>query len=238
MKQIAICDDDSESLRYIHSLAENFLKSRGFSDVSLNDFNCAQSFIAHLENIKKVDIALLDVCMGDFSGIEVAKRIRAKNCVTKIIFFAQSAEFAVEAFSVNASHYLVKPFSQAEFEEAMERVSDVLKTSDKQKQILITEKGKITTVIAVSDIDYIESIGYHRYVHTKQKLFVEVVKTLSAFLQELNELSPDEFISPYRGYIVNLSSIRTITSKSIKMKDGTSILIKPGEFKQIKAKFF
>ena len=75
------------------------------------------------------------------------------------------------------------------------------------------------------DIIYIESIGYTRVVHTWGGVYEEMRKTLSSLLEELDGLCPGRFFSPYRGYIVNLDHIATITPAHIEMRDGSRILM-------------
>ena len=60
----------------------------------------------------------------------------------------------------------------------------------------------------------------------------------SMMFAELEELTPGQFIQPYRGYIVNLDAIRTISSDKIIMQNGDFILIKRGDFRHLKDLFF
>ena len=130
---------------------------------------------------------------------------------------------------MNAVHYLVKPFSQGQFDEALERTIDLFKAKP---------KGGTATIVDIAKIIYIESLGHNRYVHTVKGVLTECQRTLARFLDELGSLSAGQFISPYRGYIINLAAVRTITPKSIQMNDGTDILIKPGDFRTLKEKWF
>lgn len=63
---------------------------------------------------------LLDICMPGLLGTDIAREVRQRKDKTEIVFLTGSDEFAVEAFTLKAAHYLVKPFSQDEFDEALE----------------------------------------------------------------------------------------------------------------------
>ena len=58
------------------------------------------------------DIALLDINMPEMSGLELAARIRALDPSTAIIFLTGYSEYAVDAFRLHASGYLVKPVNK------------------------------------------------------------------------------------------------------------------------------
>lgn len=60
----------------------------------------------------RVDLALLDIDMPDMSGIELAARIKRKSPDTAIIFLTGYAQYALDAFSVHAAGYLLKPVSR------------------------------------------------------------------------------------------------------------------------------
>ena len=57
-------------------------------------------------------------------------------------------------------------------------------------------------------------------------------------MEEFNNLSPGQFIQPYRGYIVNQNVIRTITPEHLVLHNGDSILIKRGDFRRLREIFF
>ena len=105
-------------------------------------------------------------------------------------------------------------------------------------RVLVHMRNAVVQSIECDDIIYIESIGYTRVVHTWGGVYEEMRKTLSSLLEELDGLCPGRFFSPYRGYIVNLDHIATITPAHIEMRDGSRILIKRGDFRRIRDIFF
>ena len=58
------------------------------------------------------DIALLDIDMPGMNGLELAARIREMHPDTAIIFLTGYAEYALDAFKLHASGYLLKPINR------------------------------------------------------------------------------------------------------------------------------
>jgi two-component system LytT family response regulator len=75
------------------------------------------------------DVLLLDVQMPEMSGFEVLDAI-PRDALPLVIFITAHSEFAVRAFEEQALDYLLKPFSNRRFYDAIRRVKDLLRTRD------------------------------------------------------------------------------------------------------------
>ena len=58
------------------------------------------------------DIALLDINMPDMNGLKLAAEIKRMSSDTAVIFLTGYSEYALDAFEVHASGYLLKPVSK------------------------------------------------------------------------------------------------------------------------------
>lgn len=95
------------------------------------------------------DILLMDVYLPDGNGIKSAKILREKGYEGIIIFKSSSRENAIEAYSVNALHYLVKPVSQEQLDRAMEKaVAEILRHTEagEEKNVQLTSGTLYTKV--------------------------------------------------------------------------------------------
>lgn len=241
MVQLAICDDNEKERTAVRSFLDEFLLEREKIQpekiqLNIEEFDSALALDNEIQGGNAPDILLLDICMAGMNGVRLAQKIREKGLGTKIVFLTSSRDYAVEAFSLDACHYLVKPFSKEDFAVALDRALESFKNGP--KKITLTGEGGQNHIVDIDEIVYIESIRYKRYVHAKSGVLTEARLTLTKLLELLESLSPGQFISPYRGYIVNLDEIRTITSRDIEMQNGDRILIKPGDFAKIKKIYF
>jgi len=73
-------------------------------------FDNAYDALAYLKN-HHTDIVILDINMPDIDGIALAARIKDQHPDTSIIFLTGYSEYAVDAFALHASGYLLKPVS-------------------------------------------------------------------------------------------------------------------------------
>lgn len=60
----------------------------------------------------RADLALLDIDMPEMNGLELAAGIKADSPDTAVIFITGYSEYALDAFSVRASGYLLKPVNR------------------------------------------------------------------------------------------------------------------------------
>ena len=74
-------------------------------------FSYPDEALAWLGN-HSADIALLDIDMPSMSGIELAAKIKALRPEVAVIFLTGYSQYALDAFNVHASGYLLKPITK------------------------------------------------------------------------------------------------------------------------------
>lgn len=60
-----------------------------------------------------VDLALLDINMPGMTGLALARRLRELNPRTAVIFLTASDRYALDAYEVHPTSYLLKPLDEA-----------------------------------------------------------------------------------------------------------------------------
>lgn len=236
MLKITICDDSPEQLTLIRSSLLTYFASHE-EQPEISAFSSSLLFLESLDKSGGCDIALLDICMPGILGTEVAKEIRTRRDKTEIIFLTTSDEYAVDAFVLKAAHYLLKPFTQAQFDEAMDRA--MARFADGTvKNIVIKPEGGGAQMVDIGEILYIETQKHILTVHMKTGVCTEGQRSLSRLMEELEKLSPGQFITPYKGYLVNQKAIAAIEPEQIVLRGGARIPIPKRGFRELQNAYF
>lgn len=74
---------------------------------------------------RSVDVAFLDIEMPEINGIELAKKIHEKDLNVKVVFLTAYANYALDAFGVDAIGYLMKPYSLDQVKEQLEKAKRI-----------------------------------------------------------------------------------------------------------------
>lgn len=102
----AICvDDEPLAVEYTMEQCASLREIR-----EIKGFTDAKSALDYLR-CHMVDLALLDINMPEIDGITLAERIKKLCPHTAILFLTAYREYALDAYSVHPSGYLLKPVS-------------------------------------------------------------------------------------------------------------------------------
>ena len=77
----------------------------------VNGFVSAADALGWLEK-HSADVALLDIDMPGMNGLQLAEKIKTISPDTKIVFVTGYSDYAVDAFKIKASGYLLKPVTK------------------------------------------------------------------------------------------------------------------------------
>jgi two-component system LytT family response regulator len=172
----------------------------------------------------KPDVVFLDVQMPGMSGVEVVDAIGEEK-MPATIFVTAYEQFAVKAFDIAAVDYLVKPFDDDRFVQALRRARERVGESKSNyiDRIPVENRGQVR-VIPVAVIDYITASGPYAELHAAGRTFA-----IRERMQTLEEkLDPDVFFRIHRSAIVRLDRIDTLLRSSggdygVRLKDGTEL---------------
>ena len=123
MKAIAVDDE----LYMLEALEEAIRASSDITQVaSFSSCSAALSYV--MEN--PVDIAFLDINMRGIGGLGLAEKIIGVQPRCKIIFCTGYGEYAVSAFQLHASGYLMKPITAEAVQKEIDHIKGI-KTTEK-----------------------------------------------------------------------------------------------------------
>lgn len=236
MLRVAICDDEESQLSLISRATEVYFSKQ---EESVEYRTYRNGFTLLDDWLKKggTDILLLDICMPGMIGTEVAEAIRKNKDKTEIIFLTTSTEFAVAAFALKATHYLVKPFTQVQFDEALDRAMLRIRQAHCHKVLLRIVGGGVR-VVDLEEIVCVESSSHTQTVYLRDGQEVTVRQSLMQLLEWFNSISEGQFVSPFKGYIVNQAAIRIIRPERIEMVNGKVIPLAKREYRQFSKQYF
>jgi two-component system, LytTR family, response regulator len=173
-----------------------------------------ESGMEAVEQIRKSksDLVFLDVQMPECGGFDVLELLG--NELPIIIFVTAYDEYALRAFEAGALDYLLKPFDDARFARALNRAKDRLahyvpSRSRPADRLVVKTKGQVL-FLSVTDIDWIEAVGYYACVHVGTDTHI-IRRTL---LDLERDLGDERFIRIHRSTIVNLERIHGLEVRS------------------------
>ena len=167
---------------------------------------------------QKPHLVFLDVQMPKLTGFEMLELL---DDAPVIIFTTAYDQYAIKAFEINAVDYLLKPFSEERFREAVQKA--LMRLGEKEKQGIDQLKGHLDKsagiisrvvvrsgggirVIPVEEIAYIEALDDYVMIYTEAGRFIKQ-KTMKFFD---GHLPGGEFIRVHRSYIVKAGLIEKI----------------------------
>jgi len=236
-----IADDERPAREFL----KNLLREFDFVELVGEAENGSEA----VEIIKKVkpDLALLDLQMPEITGIEVVKLIR-KTQMPIIAFVTAFDEYAIQAFEVGATDYLLKPIEKLRLAETLARVSERLEHKDFREVESEKLKKTIETYDEIVRQPFLERIPVKR----NEEIFLVPVREIASIiadgellyitnlqnkrfiinyrLKDLEmRLSPDKFIRLSRGALVNIEMISSVApmpggTYEIKLKNGQEII--------------
>jgi len=224
------------------------------SVIECGDAASARDNIARL----RPDIAFLDIEMPGSNGLEVADTLDPRGPV--VVFITAYSSYATQAFDVSAVDYVLKPFSDRRFNEAVERAkrrvrerrlgelaTQVAEVSAELRpeeggspspsqvsylQRLAFKEGDRSVVVKTTDVLWIEAEDYYVLIHSKQGR--HMVRASMASLE--HRLDPHRFRRVHRTAIVNLDEVRTMHDRGgllLTLSDGSEVSVSRSRRTQI-----
>lgn len=219
------------------SLARDLIKAylKKFEDIEVIA-ECGDGFQglkAIQEN--KPDLIFLDVQMPKITGFEMLELLDEPPV---IIFSTAFDQYAIKAFELNATDYLLKPYAEQRFSEAVEKakqkigsvsvVKEELETlqdtraeSDESLDRIVVKTGNKIQILPLEVISHFEAQDDYVAIHSDQGKFLKLMR-----MKHLeNRLPTGEFVRIHRSHIVNVKQIEKL---ELYEKDSYLLSLKTG----------
>jgi len=196
------------------------------------------------------DLVFMDIQMPRLTGLEVLELTGRRDGV---IFTTAYDEHAIKAFELHAVDYLLKPFSKARFDDALERARTlrlatraapatpsaldalVARRAERLERVLIRDREQVH-VIAVERIECIEAQGDYLAVYAEGKCHLKPQR-----ISEIEEqLDPRSFLRVHRSFIINLAQLLTIEKHgaeghAARLRSGKRVPISRSGYERLRA---
>lgn len=215
MLNIAICDDNLEERTLIESEAKKILNELDVK-FEIYKLNNKEEMFLYLGN-GNINILLLDVCMPDINGFEIAKRFGDK--VDFVIFISGNDNYVFEAVKYSPYRFIRKS-NLGELYEAFKSIIEYYSNGSYFIDIKTINNGR--TAVKLKDIVYIESQGDKLTIFT-EKYEYEVRDSLKNIETRLGK----NFMRVHRGFIINLNKIYQIKRFDVELAKNGGIVTIP-----------
>lgn len=156
------------------------------------------------------DLVLLDIHMPGADGITLAQTLRTLPNPPAVVFVTAHAEYAVNAFELEAVDYLTKPVRLERLQAALQKVERLtqskkgLEPEMPEEVLIIQERGR-TERVPLSEVLYFKAELKYVTVRTAAKSYI-----LDGSLSELEEKYASQFMRVHRNALVDRRAVRAL----------------------------
>lgn len=204
------------------------------ADARVGEVETAADAIAALKVLEAgpFDGVFLDIRMPGLTGLELARVLSRFAAPPPVVFVTAYDDAAVDAFSLRAVDYLLKPVRAARLAEAVGRVVDARPHAEgasappapsappADSGTIAVELGGVTRFLQVTDVRYVEAQGDYARLHTASGS--HLVRVPLAALEE--RWAPVGFVRVHRSYLVatgHISELRVEPGGGHSVRVGT-----------------
>lgn len=152
------------------------------------------------------DAVFLDIELAGGSGLAAARILGGKGDAPAVVFVTAHAEFAVDAFALEAFDYLLKPVEPERLARVVARLEERRPAAREPRRIPVVAGGR-TELVDHEQVRYVQAEGDYSRVHTYDRSYLS-----TASLGELEEALPAaRFLRIHRSYLVNLACVASVS---------------------------
>lgn len=209
-----VIDDELPAIQQMEDYIARvpFLKLLRSFDNGIEPMNFLQS--------NPVDVIFLDIEMEGFTGLQLIKTLQHKP---KIVLTTAYDQYAIKAFDLNVSDYLLKPISFERFMQSIDKLFDYFSKTQQAESGDLQYKRDYFFVktefrmqrVDFDDILFVEGMKEYLRIHTK----TERIMTLQSFKSLEDVLPPENFIRVHKSYMVALNKIKSVEKNRISIGD-------------------
>ena len=228
MINCVICDDDKRIVETTKHILENALRESECLG-KIFTYTDSRLFISDIMEYKPIDIAIIDIEMPYYDGMQIAMELKKHFPEAIIIFLTSHVKYAVKSFELQIFRYAQKS-----------EIDITLKRYIKEALTLLLLQNGCTYTVLKNDI--MERVPYKQLLCIRKDGKYSVISCIDKReirvrkpLREVrNELDLSEFITIDRGCIVNIALINKVSDNEVVCKNGERLPISRAKLKETK----
>lgn len=214
--RVAVVDDCAADRLWLAGELETLLAGRRLEG-TVTAFESGENFLAQAQ-IRRFDLAFLDIYMAGLGGVETAERLRTFDPDCLLVFSTSSRDHALEGYRVQAVQYLVKPCQTSDLERLFGQLDRLLPAREKYVEL---RAGRQTVRLRLRDILWAEHFQHQVRLHTAGGGMLSTRLTFGEFAALLS--SDSRFFVCGRGLLVNLDHAADFDGRDFRLSDSTRL---------------
>ena len=161
------------------------------------------------------------------SGIDFARKLRLADDCCDIIFVAESADYALAAYSAFPTGYILLPATRKKLRPAFRRAA---KRFSSRRRLLLHTDGGGRVSVPVDSIVYIEVVGTDLLLHCGTRTY----SATGALADVCTHLPADEFYRSHRSFVVNMNRAVRLSEYFFEMDTGEKVSVAKNRYAEAK----
>ncbi len=161
MVQVAIVEDSPNDAKCLEGYIARYAQDNQL-EIRTTIYPRASSFLNSYHS--QYDLILQDIELPDMNGVDVARKIRAKDPSVVLMFVTNLAQYAIQGYEVDALDYVLKPVTYLSFRLKFQRA--LIRCQREQQQFITIQSNYSVLRISASDLKYVEIYQHQIVYHT------------------------------------------------------------------------
>lgn len=227
MVQIFLCDDDPAFVQQLSQMLEDL--ARGYGEkVEIRQTVHPRQILP--EQLRDVDIAFLDIDMGQVNGIDLARALRRAGCRALLIFATNYPEYAPEGYEVSAFRFLDKSRLAQKLPYYFSQALNALHR--RQDQVLL-RWGREEACFPACCLVWAETSQRRLLLHMTQ-YHTSLLPCGKKMMELEQQLAPLGFLRVHQSFLVNMQYIRKLQSTGVALTTGEVLPVSARNYQKLK----
>ena len=149
------------------------------------------------------DLVFLDISLGSMTGFDVLARVQHLNF--EVIFTTAYDNYAIKAIKNNALDFLLKPFTEEELKDAVQKAWAKMGTKAVNTKQIAVSVGHSIRMINLDDIVWLDADDNNCKIYLNN--IIEPLKAARSLKDIYSKLPRQMFFKTHRSFVVNRNFI-------------------------------